>query len=82
MKKLKLTPWYPADVKPVRKGVYDTQSQGGDGYAYWDGRHWFPFKSTASTALKRGTELSDLGIAEYQGKQWRGVAYDPKGGAA
>ena len=36
---MKLTPWFPPEVKPVRKGVYEIRddSLGMTFYAYWSG---------------------------------------------
>lgn len=45
MKKPKLTPWYPPEIKPVRKGFYERKWNIRDNYGTffrdrWDGQHW------------------------------------------
>lgn len=65
---MKLTPWFPADVKPVHVGWYCTDDplRGGESAFtwYWDGRHW----------------RADKGdwICNQQNRQWRGLANPPK----
>ncbi|KVD68031.1 hypothetical protein WI86_19540 [Burkholderia ubonensis] len=35
------TPWYPGDIKPVRKGWYERDYEAGDVYLdLWDGACW------------------------------------------
>ena len=70
---MNLTDWFPAAIKPVRRGVYQrqytygkaTQSQ----YCYWDGEHWFMGRHSADGALK----VIYLGLAPNQSLPWRGV---------
>lgn len=41
--KEKLTPWFPANIKPVHEGVYQTKIHAGDksgGFQYWNGFSW------------------------------------------
>lgn len=68
-----LTPWFPADVKPIRPGVYATQYvKDVDGFSYWDGEKW-------------GYQAEDVyraGSAGYRNfcrplRPWRGLAADP-----
>jgi hypothetical protein len=35
-----LTPWYPPDVKPVRKGLYIVGSDELSAMMYWNGEYW------------------------------------------
>lgn len=43
MKEDQLTPWFPAEVKPVRIGFYQTMfgSTLSEGYSFWDGKNWW-----------------------------------------
>jgi hypothetical protein len=72
-----LTDWYPADVKPVRVGVYETKSPvlaGDPGwYAYWNGDAWsWGFLSKYSAYLKRKER------GKFQNRQWRGLTEQAK----
>lgn len=66
MTKQKLTPWYPSDIKPVRKGTYERvwlAESGRNGIPwmrYWNGTHW------------EGDGNSE-GVVQY-GIHWRGIA--------
>jgi hypothetical protein len=41
MSKLKLTQWFPGEVKPVRMGVYERKWPDGDRvWTIWNGRNW------------------------------------------
>jgi len=57
-----LTPWYPPDVKPVRKGLYIVGSDRLSVMMYWDGRGW----------------RNGLGKVLYKRISWRGVDGEPK----
>jgi hypothetical protein len=40
---MKLTPWYPANIKPVRKGWYEVRCEFKNvcgGMHYWNGKWW------------------------------------------
>lgn len=64
------TEWFPADIKPVRIGVYETDlgpafSQ--FGFSYWDGNHW----SNQYLLIETAARFSDhIGV---QDKLWRGL---------
>lgn len=69
----KLTPWFPAHIKPVRPGVYerDRIAQGFAVYSLWTGRIWRAYKfsvNTAATEKKR---------SKFQNLSWRGLAKKP-----
>jgi hypothetical protein len=72
MTKQKLTEWFPADIKPVRKGVYirDLQSDSLEiFYGYFDGYIWGCTQTSIKAAYEwRNTETS------YPNLQWRGIA--------
>ncbi len=62
-----LTPWFPADVKPVRPGVYEVQMTTGR-FAYFDGQRWgwsFRTKREADTDRDHRNAAQD--------KVWRGL---------
>jgi len=70
-----LTPWFPADVKPARVGVYQVDPDCRDAwYSYFDGRRfgW-------QTIDPEGAYLLRAEETMLSGKQvWRGLAQDPK----
>lgn len=74
----KLTPWFPGHIKPVRVGVYQLPSGGGEketGFQYWNGSAWGMWTFTATTAyLFRGSLANDM----YQNDKWHGLAKEPK----
>ncbi len=66
----KLTPWFPPDVKPSRRGVYLRDYT--FPYSYWDGKKWcIACDDEHLAATKRGNSLSQL-------SRWRGLAKEPK----
>ena len=72
----KYTPWFPADVKPARVGVYQT----GDPsdiedqlYQHWNGRHWGMCADTIAEAKAVADDRSF-----FQNEPWRGLAKAPK----
>jgi hypothetical protein len=69
-----LTPWFPADVKPVRPGVYRVAYAyfGDTCYAFWDGRRWGRVKTTIRKAIVE----AHPSIAA-QNKVWRGLNKEP-----
>ncbi len=70
---MKLTEWYPASIKPVREGVYETNMSGRQGYSYWTGRQWSNQSKHAVYAERHKTWLSGAS----QKKNWRGLAEPP-----
>lgn len=73
----KLTPEFPADVEPARKGVYRCRWRYGEWYSLWDGREWHwggstPNRAPTSLPIRGGDELLS----------WRGLAENPSPGAA
>jgi hypothetical protein len=59
----KMTRWFPAKIKPVHVGVYETELHGYLGYSFWNGKWW------CDTAQKPGWASKRPGM---QGKKWRG----------
>jgi hypothetical protein len=70
---MKLTEWYPAHIKPVRKGVYETSRSGRLGYSYWTGRQWTNQSRYAAYADRHKTWITGAN----QKKNWRGLAEPP-----
>ena len=66
---MKLTEWYPGDVKPVRVGVYQRRyPNNAIMYCYWNGLFFFAGEYTVNKAIvyKFDTLRQNL--------PWRGVA--------
>jgi hypothetical protein len=69
---MKRTDWFPASIKPVHKGVYETRfliescSLTLSGLSVWDGMQW----STQSNKEARCFFDDEA----RQDKEWRGVA--------
>lgn len=81
MKKPKLTPWFPADVKPVHVGAYQRRSAGEKfnyahyEYWWWNGDFWeLGGYTKAEEAAKGKTSIHTLDPF----KEWRGLAKPPK----
>jgi hypothetical protein len=74
-----LTPWFPADVKPVRVGVYERDMGASlcGKYSHWNGQWWGGWANTVESAADNANYGS-----EVQNKPWRGLSADPsaKGG--
>lgn len=77
----KLTPWFPADVKPVRDGIYfvrqlrDDRKSGiviFEGYCYWIGSRWGSASGSKAGAKRM---KNDRG---FQNKPWRGLTKEAK----
>jgi hypothetical protein len=77
----KLTPWFPADVKPVRAGIYFVRQLHNDckseivifeGYCYWSGSRW-----GSASGTKAGAEKLK-GDRGFQNKPWRGLTKESK----
>lgn len=67
MKEDQLTPWFPAEVKPVRKGLYMT-SMDNKGYSWWSGKEWgIQYEDRMRAAF------FSPGTCGSQQKQWRGL---------
>lgn len=73
MKEDQLTPWFPAEVKPVHVGLYQTTfGVIKIGWSYWDGKKWgleFP--------QKRMAKFHSPGTDGNQYKKWRGLRSKP-----
>lgn len=71
---MKLTDWYPGDVKPYRKGVYERKYKYGKSYNYWDGKNWFIGAANVIAALSY--KYHKHGISCAGNVPWRGVRKD------
>lgn len=69
-----MTPFFPADVKPTKKGAYQTRTCAGDrlGFQFWTGNHWCFWGFDAEDA-ERGQRDKSC----FQNVQWRGLSFDP-----
>lgn len=77
---IKKTEWYPGDVAPARKGVYERDF--GDlnredlmsywTFSYWDGRRWYV------ASISPETNLGMARVHFHQELPWRGLAREPK----
>jgi hypothetical protein len=71
--KPKLTPWFPAEVRPAHDGVYQTLDPAGIvAYQHWNGSFWGFYAFTAEDAHDGGGSPS---CQQYN--EWRGLAEDP-----
>lgn len=71
---MKLTPWFPAKVKPVRAGVYEVKQDDMPAwYRRWDGEDWYVGGATPGWA-SNAIIVWDNGLRT----PWRGLAEEPK----
>lgn len=70
---MKMTPWFPPEIRPVRVGEYQCDSSA---RRWWDGESWscmyFPDEPRAIKLAERQQ------VSCYQEIQWRGLAEEPK----
>ena len=74
---MKLTPWFPADVKPVHVGVYEIYENKRSErrtFKHWNGRFW----GFASRTIMDAQNADALGPSIIQKCKWRGLAEPPK----
>ena len=70
----KLTPWFPAHIKPVRKGVYKiSPCVGSDWFRRWDGANWLWGARTPEDAA-----FDHAPIIFLPDELWCGLARKPK----
>ena len=71
---MKLTEWYPPDIKPKRRGVYLTASyikaapDRGFWFQYWSGTYW----KTRSDTIAGAYVLKEFKSA-HQEVHWKGI---------
>ena len=64
---MKLTPWYPPDIKPIRKGVYITKKNNIIYFQHWTGRYWNTRMGTIDGA--GNVKLKSI----HQDVYWKGI---------
>jgi hypothetical protein len=74
---VKLTPWFPAKVKPVKVGVYQSKKPFLSWYRYWDGEYWHS-GGTTPMAAKNYANMAGSRFDETPPEPWRGLAEEPK----
>ena len=66
---MKLTPWFPPEVKPVHVGVYMSDDTPlGPWFRYWNGKQW----GAAAKTIDKAMELETISFACQENK-WRGL---------
>ena len=67
---MKYTPWFDGSVKPVRDGVYETDSLGSKKacYQHWNGIFWGLASTSPFIAFARKDDMSS-----FQNDKWRGL---------
>ncbi len=78
--KAKLTPWFPPEIKPMRKGVYQVAywSQERPSYAKWFNGIWRGSYSGISAETLRLADADNRHQNYRQNLEWRGLARKPK----
>lgn len=74
---MKLTPYFPSDVKPVHIGVYEIYENRRNErptFKHWNGKFW----GFASRTIEDAQCSDTLGPSCIQKCQWRGVAKLPE----
>ena len=76
--KKQMTPWFPAKIKPVRAGVYETKwfcvDECEHGFSYWNGSIW----ANSSTSPKSAYGHKNWTSGAVQSKKWRGFTEEQK----
>jgi hypothetical protein len=77
---MKLTPWFPGEVKPYRPGVYECQWRpiqfmGGRWFNEWDGKQWRYgcYSAKDHAHLFKRKHPVDHALVQRALLQWRGV---------
>ena len=65
---MKLTDWYPPDIKPVRRGVYITRKNETIYFQYWTGTFWNVRMSNVQLAEKVKQR------SQHQDVYWKGIS--------
>lgn len=76
MDEQELTPWFPADVKPTREGIYIVQNMYDSDsslWNYWNGKKW----CGASEGFAGAMDYLG-GMMAFQDRVWRGLAKEPQ----
>jgi hypothetical protein len=70
---MKLTPWFPPEIKPAYPGVYQVKQPRFVWYRRWDGEYWFSGGHTPEDAASSKCAIT------MNAHSWRGLAKPPKG---
>ena len=75
---MKLTPWFPPEIRPVRVGEYEVRTGWVDAVAlrWFDGELWSCVYLSDEPKEIRNTERQYA--SQYQDVMWRGLAKEPK----
>jgi hypothetical protein len=71
---MKKTEWFPANVKPVRVGVYRVEKSFGVVWAHWNGKSW----SHGCTQRNVPADVAWFYDQAYPVIEWRGLAEKPE----
>lgn len=77
---MKLTNWFPPDVKPVHEGEYSTDDDLPNDHLrrWWDGRLWSKaYRDDDPEPVKRAPRRSPAAFLWQDTIRWRGLAGDP-----
>lgn len=74
----KLTPWFPANVKPARIGLYRRSSWAGR-FSYWNGYYWCAGINDPADEPSKLEESKTMKSRD-QYAQWHGLARRPSKG--
>ena len=82
MSEPKLTPWFPASVKPARPGVYNVscreREQTGRWYGRFDGRKWYGSWGNSPDDRVMYPYPQWTSTADGTPATWRGLAEKPQ----
>jgi len=70
---VKLTPWYPKKITPVREGLYTVRIHKSNQYSLWNGRKWSWFAPDKGMTL----HYANSGLFHASLFRWRGLANSP-----
>ncbi len=78
---MKMTPWFPPDVKPVHIGEYNASAiSTSEVMRWWDGKRWsLPYLPTFRDEAKRMLRSQHASRRFQKVILWRGLAEKPKG---
>lgn len=72
-KKLKLSPWHDASVKPVHVGLYEVDYMEGTkikSWQWWNGEFWGLYSTNKKEACR---SFSKSYKSVWQAESWRGI---------
>lgn len=76
----KVTPWFPAEVRPVHAGIYEVEGVLAP-FHYWDGKQWLHIAAIQPYDITKKDIRKAKPIAEWatyiNSHQWRGLSEKP-----